>query len=146
VYNVDYTDERSCAVRYRRRPAKNFDSVHISQTDRGHRWIECAAPRHAVDNEEERVEFAKSPKFGNGTGWAGVPAWGDPYASGQSESVAERSHAACPKIVAADNFDRSRDVVRGLGNPGGYDLNGRNDRWRTLTSRAPTDACENSEG
>src|SRR5262249_55497092 len=77
VNDMDDADKRRGAVGDRRRSAQDLDALDIAQVQRRQRRVEGAAPRDVIDHQQERVELAQAPEFGNRAGWTDIRALSD---------------------------------------------------------------------
>ena len=73
------------AEHHRGRALEHLDALHIVHVPGGDHRVERAAPRHAVDHQQEGVELVKAPERRHGAGRTGVAAGGRFHARDQSQ-------------------------------------------------------------
>jgi hypothetical protein len=74
VDHLDHAGARGCTVHHRRGALENLDALDIVKVQRRDRRVERAAPRNAVDNQQDGVELVQAQERRHGAGGAGIAA------------------------------------------------------------------------
>ena len=123
VNDVNDADEGRGAVHHRSRTAENLDAIDILHAQRGEIGVECAAPRHAINDEQKCVELAQSPYLGHAAGRTGVAAGCNRDSSDQRQRRLQIVGVARADVVAIDDRHRRRDDRHILGHLRRRDFN-----------------------
>src|SRR5215467_12170804 len=98
--DMNHSDERGCAIRYRGWPTNDFDPVHIMKVERGQGGVERSAPWHSVHEEQESVKFLQAPKSGHRTRWTYIAARRNLNPDRGRKHTAQVGGAPGPQFVA----------------------------------------------
>lgn len=112
VDHVDHADEARRAVAHGRGALEHFDALDVRDVERRERGRERAAPRNAVDDEQERIELAQAPECGHRRGRTAVAAGRDVDACDERERGSKIVRATRLQLVAGDDRDRRGGVAQ----------------------------------
>src|SRR5437763_12076869 len=94
------------------------------KAERGERRIVGAAPRYAINHQQERVEFFKPPKFRDGACRPGIAAGSDVNSNRRRQRAAQVARSAFSQLFTAEHFNGGWNFFRVLGRTGGSHLDG----------------------
>lgn len=114
-----------------RGPSQDLDALDVPKAQGRDARIEGAAPRDTVNNEQERIELAKTPDLGHGDGGTRVASRCYRDASGKGECLTERRGIAAAQVLSTDHLDGRRNIMRRFGNSRRHDFDRRNRDRRT---------------
>jgi len=106
AHHLDHAHEGRRPVHDGRGSTLHLDVVDVPEVERGQGRVEGAAPRHAVHDQQERVELAEPPELGHAGGRSAVAAGRDVDARGHRQSTLQVGGGAVAQLLGRDHLDR----------------------------------------